>query len=144
MIEMNAQAPELIIQPVVPSGLEMLVGSSYDLIFGSVVVCGAGGSLIEIIKDVSVAISPVTDVDVDEMVSSLKIHRILSGENYDLKALKDVVHRVSSLVQDVPELVEIDLNPLFVFKYGEGIIVVDARMRVDRVGPPLPLGAKKR
>lgn len=143
MRKLNAINPEVLIQPMVEKGFEMLVGSTYDPIFGSVVACGAGGPLVEILKDVSVCVVPVTDVDVEEMISSLKAYTILS-KAYDINSMKEAVYRLSALVEDVPELVEIDLNPLFVFESGSGVAVADARMRVERIAPPLPLWAKKR
>jgi acetyl coenzyme A synthetase (ADP forming)-like protein len=144
MGKLNAVNPEVLIQPMVEKGFEMLVGSTYDQIFGSVVACGAGGPFVEMLKDISVCVVPVTDVDVDEIVSSLKVYKILLERGYDINALKEVVYRLSALVQDIPELVEVDLNPLFVFESGRGAAVADARMRVERIAPPLPIWSKKR
>lgn len=144
----HIEATGFLVQPMVPPGDEMLVGVTSDPIFGPVVACGAGGVLVELLKDVSVRVSPLTDKDATEMIASLKTFPLLTGyrggPRYDVKALEEAVLRVGALVEDIREISELDLNPLIVLPEGQGVCVVDARVRVSETKPPLPLGAKKR
>jgi acetate---CoA ligase (ADP-forming) len=137
-----------IVQPMVKSGVEMLVGVTHDLVFGPIVVCGAGGVLVELLKDVVVRITPLTDQDASEMVRSLKTFPLLNGyrggPRYDVHALEQLILRVGALVEDIHEIGELDLNPVIVLPEGQGVSLVDARVRVAEALPPLPFGAKKR
>jgi acyl-CoA synthetase (NDP forming) len=137
-----------IIQPMVASGIEMLVGVTHDPVFGPILVCGAGGVLVELLKDVAVRITPLADQDASEMIRSLKTFPLLTGyrggPHYDVTALEQVILRVGALVEDIPEIGELDLNPVIVLQEGQGVSVVDARIRVAEALPPLPFGSKKR
>ena len=97
-------------------------------------VCGLGGVLVEFLRDVSFRLTPVTDRDAAEMLASLTGSRLLDGYRgspaADRAALVDVILRGSALVEIVPELREIDLNPVKVLAPGQGAVVVDGRMRV--------------
>jgi acyl-CoA synthetase (NDP forming) len=142
------KATGFIIQPMVPSGIEMLVGVTHDPVFGPIMVCSAGGVLVELLKDISVRITPLTERDVNEMVRSLKTFPLLSGyrggPRYDVDTLEKVILRVGALVEDIHEIGELDLNPVIVLPEGQGVSIVDARIRVAEALPPLPFGAKKR
>jgi acetyl coenzyme A synthetase (ADP forming)-like protein len=137
-----------IVQPMVPSGVEMLVGVTHNPVFGPIVVCGAGGILVELLKDVAVRITPLTDQDASDMIRSLKTFPLLSGyrggPRFDVAALAQLILRVGALVEDVHEIGELDLNPVIVLPEGQGVSLVDARIRVAKALPPLPFGAKKR
>jgi acetyl coenzyme A synthetase (ADP forming)-like protein len=137
-----------ILQPMVPSGIEMLVGVTHDPVFGPIVVCGAGGVLVELLKDVVVRITPLTDQDAKEMIRSLKTFPLLDGyrggPRYDVVALEQIILRVGALVEDIHEIGELDLNPVIVLPEGQGVALVDARIRVSEALPSLPFGAKKR
>jgi acetyl coenzyme A synthetase (ADP forming)-like protein len=137
-----------IVQPIVGSGIEMLVGVTHDPVFGPIVVCGAGGVLVELLKDVVARITPLTDQDASEMVRSLKTFPLLNGyrggPRYDVTALEQLILRVGTLVEDIQEIGELDLNPVIVLPEGQGVSLVDARVRVAEALPPLPFGAKKR
>lgn len=137
-----------LVQPIVPPGIEMIVGVTSDPVFGPVVACGAGGTLVELLKDVSVRVTPLTDNDARDMVSSLKTFPLFNGyrggPKYDTKAIEEAVLRIGALVEDIREISELDLNPLIVLPEGQGVRIVDARIRVVESKPPLPLGAKKR
>jgi len=137
-----------IIQPMVASGIEMLVGVTHDPVFGPIMVCGAGGILVELLKDVAVRITPLTNQDTSEMIRSLKTFPLLNGyrggPHYDVTALEQVVLRVGALVEDIPEIGELDLNPVIVLPEGQGVSVVDARIRVAEALRLLPFGSKKR
>ena len=137
-----------IIQPMAPPGIEMLVGVTHDPVFGPIVVCGAGGVLVELLKDVVVRITPLTDQDASEMIRSLKTFPLLNGyrggPRYDVIALEQLILRVGTLVEDIHEIGELDINPVIVLPEGQGVSLVDARIRVAEALPPLPFGAKKR
>jgi acyl-CoA synthetase (NDP forming) len=132
------------IQPIVPEGVEMLVGVVQDQHFGPVLACGAGGTATELLKDVSVRITPITKGDADRMVRSLKTFPRLDGyrgaARADVPALEDVLLRVSALVEAHPEVAEMDLNPLVV--HTTGAIVVDARIRLEPRAPRPPIGSR--
>jgi NAD(P)-dependent dehydrogenase (short-subunit alcohol dehydrogenase family) len=117
-----------------PGGVEALVGVTTDPTFGPLLVCGLGGILVELLRDVSFRLTPVTDLDAREMLASLKSSRLLDGYRgsppADRAALIDVILRISALVEVVPELRELDLNPVKVLAPGAGAVVVDGRMRI--------------
>jgi acyl-CoA synthetase (NDP forming) len=131
----------LIVQPMAPDGVELIVGVVHDQSFGPVVACGAGGVTAELVRDVAVRITPVTDLDADEMLRSLKTFPLLDGyrgaERCDLAAVEDVLLRVSAMVENHPEIVELDCNPLIA--RADGAVIVDARLRVEMARPPAPL-----
>jgi acetate---CoA ligase (ADP-forming) len=132
------------IQPMVPEGVEMLVGVVQDQHFGPVLACGAGGTATELLKDVSVRITPITRGDAERMVRSLKTFPRLDGyrgaARADVPALEDVLLRVSALVEAHPEVAEMDLNPLIV--HSAGAVVVDARIRLEPGAPRPPIGSR--
>lgn len=126
-----AAARQLLVQEQVRSGLEMIVGVSRDPLVGPLVLVGLGGAAAEVLGDVAVRVAPLTDLDVDEMLASLRSSPLLTGYRgaavLDVAALRDVLHRISTLAAEVAEIAEIDLNPLFVLEHGVG--VADARVR---------------
>jgi acetyl coenzyme A synthetase (ADP forming)-like protein len=130
----------LVVQPMAPLGVELIVGVVHDHSFGPVLACGAGGTNAELIQDVAVRITPVTDLDAAEMLRSLKTFPILDGyrgtPRCDLAAIEDVLQRVSAMVQAHPEIAELDCNPLIATP--DGATIVDARIRVAPAEPPAP------
>lgn len=139
-------SPSFIVEPMVPKGVEMIVGITSDPIFGPLVACGAGGTLVELIKDVSTRLSPVTERDASEMLRELRTFPLLNGyrgaPKCDVPKLQEVIERISALAEDLPEVTELDLNPVIVAP--QGVSVVDFRVRVEERPPAVPLGAKKR
>jgi acetyl coenzyme A synthetase (ADP forming)-like protein len=134
-----------LIQRMLSGGFEMLVGVTHDQSFGPVIACGSGGVFVELMKDVSVRLAPLTDDDAEELLTSLKSYPVLKGfrggPKYDVDALKDIILRVSCLVEDLPQISEMDLNPVMLLESGG--FVVDARIKVAESRPPFPLGAKR-
>ncbi|MGD0146566.1 MAG: GNAT family N-acetyltransferase [Nitrososphaerales archaeon] len=137
-----------LVQDMVSEAVEMFVGVTNDPNFGPLLACGIGGALVELLRDVSVRLTPLTDVDAHQMVRSLRTFPVLDGyrgePKHDVKALEEVMLRLSQLVEDIPEVAELDLNPVMVLLDGKGAVVVDARVRVAESAPQLPIGAKKR
>jgi acyl-CoA synthetase (NDP forming) len=125
------------VQEFVASGHEVIVGMTEDPSFGPLIAFGLGGVLVELIKDVSFRMNPITDLDVEEMIGEVKGAKILQGYRGgpagDVPALKEVMQRLSALVEEVPEITELDLNPVKVLESGQGAVVVDTRMRVRSV-----------
>ncbi len=127
----------VLLQREVPGGVEALVGVTTDPTFGPLVVCGMGGVLVELLKDVSFRLTPVSDIDAEEMIARLRSGRLLEGYRGsppgDRQALIQVLQRVSALVELVPELRELDLNPVKVLEPGKGAIAVDGRLRIGPI-----------
>lgn len=127
-----------LVQAMVEGGVEMLIGVVGDAVFGPVVACGAGGVEAELLNDVAVRLSPLTPLDVDEMLHSLATFPLLTGyrgaPEVDLGALQDLLLRTSAMVEAHHEVVELDLNPVIVAP--DGIVAVDARVRVETATKP--------
>jgi acyl-CoA synthetase (NDP forming) len=121
-------------------GVEMLVGVVQNPLFGPVIACGAGGATAELIRDVSVRVSPITDRDATEMITSLATFPLLDGfrgaPKADVEALEEVLLRTGALVEAHPEIAELDLNPVMVGPSGAS--VVDARFRAEAARPSAP------
>ncbi|TMD54789.1 MAG: acetate--CoA ligase family protein, partial [Chloroflexi bacterium] len=138
----NGLAPTAyLVQKMAPAGVEMLVGVVNDPSFGPVIACGAGGTATELLKDVAVRITPLTEEDARTMPRSLATFPLLDGyrgaPKADLGALEQLLLRVSALVESNPEIAELDLNPVIVHPHG--VAVVDARIRLQEpVQPALP------
>ncbi|MCI0543501.1 MAG: GNAT family N-acetyltransferase [Actinobacteria bacterium] len=128
-----------LVQEMIQGGHEVLIGMTQDPTFGPLVGFGLGGVYVELLKDVAFRIHPLTDVDAAEMITETKGHRLLHGYRGqplgDVAALETALLRVSALITAAPELVEMDLNPVKVLLPGEGVCVVDARIRVELVPP---------
>ena len=131
----------LVVQPMAPTGVELIVGVVNDHSFGPVLACGAGGTAAELVGDVTVRITPVSDLEAREMVRSLRTFPLLDGyrgaPRCDLAAIEDVLLRVSAMVEAHPEIVELDCNPLIA--RPDGVVIVDARVRVETAAPPRPM-----
>jgi acetate---CoA ligase (ADP-forming) len=131
----------LIVQPMAPSGVELIVGVVNDHSFGPLLACGAGGTNAELIKDFAVRITPINELDSDEMLRSLKTFPLLEGyrggPRSDIEAVKDVLLRASGLVEDHPAIAELDFNP--VIASADGALIVDARVRVEATLPEAPM-----
>jgi acyl-CoA synthetase (NDP forming) len=123
----------VLVQPMA-TGVEVMVGVADDPQFGPLVAFGLGGIHVEILGDVCFRVTPLTDRDAREMVRSIRGHRLLTGYRGhppgDTKALEEVLLRVGRLVDEVPEVNELDLNPVFALPPGQGCRVVDARVGV--------------
>jgi acetyl coenzyme A synthetase (ADP forming)-like protein len=129
--------PPLLVQPMIAGGVELLAGIVQDPVFGPLVAFGPGGVLAELIGDAGFRIAPLTDVDAEELVLGGKAGRLVGGLRgappADAPALVDLVHRLARLAEDVPEVAELDLNP--VLGLSSGCVAVDARVRLRRPEP---------
>jgi len=147
MAEMQAAAglevTGFLVQQMVPKGVEMIVGVVQDPVFGPVVACGAGGTAVELMKDLSVRLPPLTGADAERMLSGLVSFPLLEGyrggSRVDMAALKGLLLQVSALAEELPEVVELDLNP--VVATSSGVVTVDARLRIEGRDPQRPEGS---
>jgi acyl-CoA synthetase (NDP forming) len=133
----GARLEGVLLQREVPGGSEALVGVTTDPTFGPLLLCGLGGVLVELLRDVSFRLTPVSRLDAEEMLGGLRSAKLLDGYRGapagDRAALVGVIQRVSALVEVVPEIRELDLNPVKVLEPGRGAVVVDARVRLGSV-----------
>jgi acetyl coenzyme A synthetase (ADP forming)-like protein len=129
-----------VVQSMVESGVEMIIGVVGDSFFGPVVACGAGGVQAELLKDVTARISPLTRDDASHMLRSLATFPLLTGyrgaPSVDVDAVEEVLLRISAMVDAHHEIAELDLNP--VVASPDGAVAVDARVRVEAAPPPRP------
>jgi len=125
----------VLVQEMVAGGHEVLVGVTEDPNFGPLIVYGLGGIYVELLKDVAFRLHPLTDTDADRMMAEIKGAKLLDGYRRlplgDKEGVKDVLLRVSAMVGALPEITEMDLNPLLVLEPGQGVRAVDARIRVQ-------------
>ncbi len=121
------------IQEMVRGGVEVLVGATLNPTFGPLVLYGSGGILVELLNDVAFRINPLTDLDVEDMLNAVKGTALLRGYRgapvADEAALRELILRVSALVEICPQIHEMDANPVKVLE--KGAVVVDARVRVE-------------
>lgn len=123
----------VLFQPML-TGLELFIGASYEPKFGHVVLCGLGGIFVEVIKDLSSGLAPLTRNEVESMIRSLKSFKIIEGsrgqKGVNIEKFTDIIIRLSTLLRFAVEIKELDLNPLI--GRGDDIFVVDARVRVEK------------
>jgi acyl-CoA synthetase (NDP forming)/RimJ/RimL family protein N-acetyltransferase len=120
-----------IVQPMVPNGIELVVGITDDASFGQIVVLGSGGPQADLLRDRVLRILPVTDVDAREMVRGLRISPLMFGRRdassaVDTAAVEDLVLRIAELAEAVPEIEELNLNPVIVT--AAGLVAVDVTL----------------
>ena len=125
--------PPVLIQPMIGGGAELLAGVVQDPIFGPLVAFGPGGVFAELIGEAQFRIAPLTRADAEDLVATGKAGRLVAGFRgkppADADALVDLVLRLAQLADDVPEVAELDLNP--VLGLPDGCVAVDARVRVQ-------------
>jgi acetate---CoA ligase (ADP-forming) len=120
------------IEAQVPAGKEVLIGVQRDPHFGPIVVFGMGGIYVEVLRDVTFRLAPVRPLSAQHMIASVRGFPLLQGVRgerpSDLAALAEAIERVSQLAIDLPEVVELDVNPMIVRPEGQGVVAVDARI----------------
>ena len=122
------------VQEMAQEGKEVILGMTTDPKFGPVLMFGMGGKYVEIIKDIAFRVMPVTDIDARDMVRSIKSYPLLEGvrgeKRVDIEFIEESIQRLAQMVSDLPELLELDLNPVMVTPDRAACRVVDARIRV--------------
>ncbi len=136
----------VVIQPMIQGGVETMIGITEEPLFGSLVAFGLGGIHVEVLGDVGFRIAPLTDRDVGELLHGIRGYKLLEGYRghppADVEALRELLLRISRLAEEVPEVAELDLNPVIALSPGQGCRIVDARIRVSvrraAAGAPQP------
>lgn len=130
----HAQVEGVLIQAMVTGGRELIAGVTRDPLFGPLVMFGLGGIYAEALRDVGFRIAPLSDADAEDLIDGIRARKIVDGMRgqppVDRTALREVLRRVSQLAVDIPQIQELDLNPLLGF--GDHVIAVDARVSVGR------------
>jgi acetyl coenzyme A synthetase (ADP forming)-like protein len=128
----------ILVQPMAPRGLEMFLGASRDPAFGPAIAFGTGGVQLELWHDVVLRLGPLSTADAVAMIGSVRGRVLLEGfrggPTGDRTALAAAIVQVSRLMEAVPDVLELDLNPLLVLEPGHGVVALDARIRVRRTG----------
>ena len=140
----GVERTSFVVQRMVTSAVEIIVGVVNDEVFGPIAAVGAGGTTAEVLGDVSVRLTPLSDTDVSEMIRSLRIAPLLAGYRgaraSDVAALEETVLRVGALVEAHAEITELDCNPVAVT--ADGAFVLDARIRIGPSAPEPLFGSK--
>ena len=125
------------VQRMLSGEVELIVGVTEDKFFGPLIMFGLGGIYTELFKDVDFRIHPLTDYDAKNIIVSFKAHKILDGWRgappSDTTAVEDLLLRISAMIEDIPEIQELDLNPLIAMPKGQGCVVADARVSIAPV-----------
>ena len=129
-----------LVQEMVPAGgMEVLVGMNRDPQFGPLVTFGLGGIYVETLKDVTFRIAPFSRLEAEAMLDEIRAHALLDGVRgqppADKEAIIDALLRVGQLVQDFPEIAELDINPLMVYRKGQGAVAIDMRLVLTKEEP---------
>jgi acyl-CoA synthetase (NDP forming) len=131
----------VVIQPQIAGGVETMIGITDDPVFGALVAFGLGGVHVEVLGDVRFRIAPLTDRDAHDLLHGIRGFKLLQGfrghASADLDALRELLLRISRLAEEVPEVSELDLNPVIALAPGDGCRIVDARIRVARRTPQI-------
>ena len=130
----NADIKGVLIVEMVKGGKEMILGSKLEPGMGPVVMLGMGGIYVEILKDVTFRLAPLTDQEANDMISSIKTKKLLDGvrgeEPSDINKLSECIQRLSQLVSDFKEIKELDMNPVLVMEKGQGCKILDVRIGI--------------
>ena len=122
----------VLVVEMVKGGKELIIGSKMELGFGPVVMLGMGGIYVEVLKDVTFRLAPVTDKESNDMITSIKTQKLLQGVRgerpSDITKLAECIQRVSQLVTDFKEIKELDMNPVLVMEKGKGCRILDVRI----------------
>jgi 4-hydroxybutyrate---CoA ligase (ADP-forming) len=128
----KAQIKGVLVQEMIKGGKELIIGSKQEPGFGPVIMLGMGGIYVEVLKDVTFRLAPVTNKEADDMIDSIKTKKLLEGvrgeKPSDKKKLSELIQRLSALVTDFPEIKELDMNPVLVMEQGKGCKVLDVRI----------------
>jgi acyl-CoA synthetase (NDP forming) len=130
----------VLVEPMITGGTEVIIGVQDDQMFGPLVVFGLGGVATEVLADHAARLAPLTETDADTLINSIRSAPLLHGHRgsaaADIPALRDMLMRVSRLADDLPEVTELDLNPVIARQLGA--VAVDARIRVTPQVPQDP------
>ncbi|MEM2208444.1 MAG: acetate--CoA ligase family protein [Sulfolobales archaeon] len=122
----------VLVQSMAQQDLEVIVGGIRDKVFGPVVMFGLGGVFVEVLKDVSFRVAPLTEADVDDMIREIKGYKVLEGFRgsppRDIESLKKIIMGLATMISELSEIEAVDLNPVILYPRGRGALIVDARI----------------
>jgi acetyltransferase len=125
----------VLIQQMAQGGKEVILGMNKDPQFGPLIMFGLGGIYVEVLKDVQFRVAPLTEKDTLGMIYGIKTHQLLEGARgekpSDIEKLSELLMRLSQLVTDFPEILELDINPIKVYEKGRGCIALDVRLAIQ-------------
>jgi len=132
----DARIKGVLVQEMITSAKEIILGAKQDPLFGPLVMVGLGGIYVEVLKDVVFRLAPIDEYEAEKMIESIKAIKLLKGIRgeapSDLAAVVDSLKRLSQLITDFPEIEEFDINPLLVLESGKGVRVVDVRIGLKK------------
>src|SRR5215469_8626397 len=138
--QFGARLTGVLVEPMITGGTEVIIGVQDDQMFGPLVVFGLGGVATEVLADHAARLAPLTETDADTLINSIRSAPLLHGHRgspaADIPALRDVLMRVSRLADDLPEVTDLDLNPVIARQMG--VVAVDARIKVTPEVPQDP------
>jgi acetyltransferase len=127
----------ILVTPMIFGGVEVIIGVSHDPSFGPTLMFGLGGIYVEVLRDVSFRVAPITKSEAHQMISEIRSASILRGVRgelpKDIAALAEAIYRVGKMVDRMREIIELDINPMKVLDDGMGCIVLDGRMTISEV-----------
>lgn len=129
----DAKIDGILIQEMAEKGLEVIIGMKKDPQFGPVIMVGMGGIYVEVFKDISLRLIPLSYYDAENMIKETKLYKVIQGARgikYDMEYLIETILKLSDLVQSNDEIEEIDINPFFLYEKGKGGKGVDALVKV--------------
>jgi len=133
-LQPDAKIEGIFVTKMIPKGEELIIGLKQDSSFGPVIMFGLGGVFVEIFKDTSLKIAPISDIDIDEMIKEVKAYKILKGtrgnKGRDINSIKEILMRLSQLALDFPQIKELDMNPVIALEEGMGCYVADAKIMI--------------
>lgn len=134
----GARIQGILVEQMAPRGVEVILGASRDPRFGPLMMFGLGGTLVEVLKDVSFRLAPMWQISAERMVRQIRSFTVLNGFRgnppSDIDAIVDTLLRLSAMVINHPEISELDINPLIVHAAGQGCSVADSRVMLRRNG----------
>ena len=132
----GAKIEGILVEQMAGKGVEVILGASRDERFGPLMMFGLGGTLVEVLKDVSFRLAPMWRISAERMVRQIRSFKVLDGFRgnppSDVDAIVDTMLRLSAMVCNHPEITECDINPLIVHAKGEGCSVADSRIMLRR------------
>ena len=131
----DADIEGVLIEKMVPKGMEVIIGMKRDPSFGPLMMFGMGGVFVELFKDVAFRVAPLTYADAEEMLKDTKAYQLLNGyrggQRYDMQAIIHNLLKLSEIAVDFPQIQEIEVNPLLVLPEGQGALALDCRMILE-------------
>jgi len=128
----SARVEGVLVQKMAEPGYIEVIGATRDATFGPVIMFGLGGIFVEVLKDVSFRVAPLTEEDAESMIREIKSYRILEGYRgmppRDIDAIKQIILKTADIMLKLDKVQDIDLNPVMLYEKGKGAIVVDARV----------------